>query len=81
MGMLPCRRCLATGLEMTDDANNFLNAPAPCCRPSKARPSRNEPALLPFVLRKVAEVRGQTMEHVAKTTTANACRLFGMNLD
>jgi Tat protein secretion system quality control protein TatD with DNase activity len=47
-------------------------------RPSKARPSRNEPALLPFVLARVAEARGQSAEHVAAVSTANARRLFGL---
>lgn len=47
-------------------------------RPSKRRPQRNEPALLPYVLEAVAAARGQTPEHVAHITTANAKRLFGL---
>ncbi len=37
---------------------------------------RNEPAHLVEVLRVVAEARGQTMQHVAAITTANAERFF-----
>ena len=44
--------------------------------PAKARPSRNEPALLPAVLEAVAAARGQTPGHVAQVTTLNARRLF-----
>jgi Tat protein secretion system quality control protein TatD with DNase activity len=34
---------------------------------------------LPEVVKVVAEARGQTEEHVAKITTANAERFFGLN--
>lgn len=44
--------------------------------PSKARPQRNEPALLPHVLNAVAAARGQLPEHVARVTTENARRFF-----
>ena len=51
-----------------------------CCRPSKLRPHRNEPALLPFVLERVAQARGQTPEHVARITTQNARSFFRLQL-
>ena len=44
--------------------------------PSKARPQRNEPALLPHVLAAVAAARGETPERTAQLTTANARALF-----
>jgi TatD DNase family protein len=37
---------------------------------------RNEPAYVATLAEKVAELRGQTVEHIAKITTANANRLF-----
>jgi TatD DNase family protein len=43
--------------------------------PSKARPQRNEPALLTHVLAAVAAARGEQPEETARQTTANA-RLF-----
>lgn len=46
--------------------------------PSKARPQRNEPALLPYVLQAVAAARGESVEKVARATTDNARRLFGI---
>lgn len=44
--------------------------------PSKSRPQRNEPALLPHVLAAVAAARGETPEQTARITTANARALF-----
>lgn len=47
-------------------------------QPSKARPNRNEPALLPHVLKAVAAARGETEEQVARQTTEAACKFFGL---
>jgi TatD DNase family protein len=47
-------------------------------QPSKARPGRDEPALLPHVLKAVATVRGETEEQAAKQTTDVACKFFGL---
>ena len=44
--------------------------------PSKARPQRNEPALLPHVLAAVAAARVEPPERTAQLTTANARALF-----
>lgn len=40
---------------------------------------RNEPAYLPEILKTIAAARGQTEEHVAAITTANAKRFFGIS--
>ena len=45
----------------------------------KPKTRRNEPAYLAEVLRVVAEARGQSEEHVARITTENAVRFFGLN--
>ena len=44
----------------------------------KPRTRRNEPAHLVEVLKTVAEARGQSEQHVAAITTANAERFFGI---
>lgn len=44
--------------------------------PAKARPNRNEPALLPHVLATVAAALGQSEEEVAKRTTEVAMKFF-----
>ena len=49
-------------------------------KPNKARPGRNEPALLPHVLRAVAAAVGEAEEVVARRTTDNAARFFGIRL-
>jgi TatD DNase family protein len=45
----------------------------------KPKTRRNEPAYLTEVLRVVAEARGQSEEHVARITTENAVRFFGLD--
>ena len=44
----------------------------------KPKSRRNEPAYLPEVLRVVAAARGQTEQHVAEITTANAIEFFAL---
>lgn len=41
---------------------------------------RNEPAFLPAVLEETARCRGEAPDALARTTTANACRFFGLTL-
>jgi TatD DNase family protein len=52
--------------------------PRSCGASNKARPRRNEPALLPHVAAAVAAAKGLTYEEVAAATTANALRVFGL---
>ena len=40
---------------------------------------RNEPALLPFVLNQLAELRGQSPQELGQLCSANAKRLFGFD--
>lgn len=51
-------------------------------RTLQAKPAhrRNEPMYLPLVLDAVARCRGEPPAEVAATTTANACRFFGLTL-
>ncbi|AFY53306.1 Sec-independent protein translocase TatD [Rivularia sp. PCC 7116] len=41
---------------------------------------RNEPSYVRFVAEQVANLRGETLESIAATTTKNACDLFGLKL-
>ena len=58
-------------LLVETDAPYLLPRTAP-----KTQHRRNEPATLPYVVRALAEARGQSEAHVAGITTDNAARLF-----
>lgn len=64
------------------DDRLMIETDAPYLMPRTLRPKpstrRNEPAWLPEVLHVLAEARGQSIEHVAGVTTANAMRFFGL---
>ncbi|NOR35190.1 MAG: hydrolase TatD [Woeseiaceae bacterium] len=64
------------------DDRLLIETDAPYLLPRTIQPKpktrRNEPAYLQEVLRVVAEARGQTEEHVARITTENAIRFFGL---
>lgn len=55
-----------------------IETDAPYLAPTPHRGQRNEPAFLPLVLQRLAEVYGTTPENVAAVTTATARRLFGI---
>ena len=69
-------------VSIIPDDKILIETDAPYLLPRTVRPKpksrRNEPMYLPEVARVVAEARGQTEEHVAKITTANAERFFGL---
>jgi TatD DNase family protein len=52
------------------------DAPFLAPRSMRPRPSRNEPAFLPHVLKALADALGRPADEVATATTANARRLF-----
>jgi TatD DNase family protein len=62
----------------------MLETDAPYLLPRTLQPRprhrRNEPAYLPAVLEETARCRGATATAVARSTTANACRFFGLTL-
>jgi TatD DNase family protein len=70
-------------VSIIPDDKILIETDAPYLLPRTVRPKpksrRNEPMYLPEVARVVAEARGQTEEHVAKITTANAERFFGLS--
>jgi TatD DNase family protein len=44
------------------------------------RGQRNEPSYLPLILQKISEIRDEPAELIAAQTTANALRLFGIEI-
>lgn len=56
-----------------------LETDAPFLAPEPNRGKRNEPAFLPFVAEKLAEVKGLSINETERITTENAQGLFGMD--
>ncbi len=55
----------------------LVETDAPYLTPHPYRGRRNEPSRVRLVAEKLAEVRGSSFGDVAKSTSANACSLFG----
>jgi TatD DNase family protein len=56
----------------------LLETDCPYLPPQQHRGDRNEPAYVPLIAARVAQVRGVSVEEVARFTTAAAERLFGL---
>ena len=55
-----------------------LETDAPYLAPVPFRGKRNESSYLRYVVAKLAEVKGLSVEEVAAATTANAQKIFGI---
>ena len=78
-GMLtyPARDDLRAAVALAPGDRLLLETDSPWLPPQGHRGERNEPCRLPLVLVRLAEVRGETREALAASTTANALALFG----
>ena len=59
----------------------LLETDAPYLSPVPHRGKRNESAYIPIIAQCIADLRGITVEEVARQTTDNAMRLFGLRQD
>jgi TatD DNase family protein len=72
----PIHQC--AGLVPAD--RYLVETDCPFLAPAPRRGKRNEPAFVAAVAARVAELRGETVEEVASTSTRNAARLFDLPL-
>lgn len=57
-----------------------LETDSPYLSPEPNRGQRNSSLNLPYVVEKIAQIKGISTEEVIKATYDNACRVFGLNL-
>jgi TatD DNase family protein len=62
------------------DDRILLETDCPFLSPEPLRGKDNEPSYIVHTARKVAEVKSQSLEHIASVTSANAARVFGLPL-
>lgn len=67
---------LGEAVASIPDDRLLLETDAPFMAPTPFRGKRNEPSYLPAIVLKIAELRGQTPEHICHITTQNAIGLF-----
>ena len=64
--------------KQIDSDRILLETDSPWLAPQRMRVRRNEPSFLPFIAEKVAELRGISVEELARVTTENAKRIFAL---
>jgi len=69
---------MAEALKEIPLENMVLETDAPYLSPVPFRGKRNESSYLKYVTAKLAEVKGVSMEEVARITTENAQKIFGI---
>ena len=69
---------LSATLKEIDLEHLVLETDAPYLSPVPFRGKRNESSYLKYVVAKLAEVKGLSMEEVGRITTKNAQKIFGM---
>ena len=66
--------------KIVPDDRLLIETDCPFLAPVPKRGKRNEPAYVKYVAKKVAELRGITLENLAAQTSKNACELFGFSI-
>ena len=56
----------------------LLETDSPWLTPQKMRGKRNEPAFLPFIAKKIAEIKNVSLKEVETTTTENAKKIYDL---
>lgn len=72
---------IAKVLEKIPMEDIVLETDAPWLTPVPFRGKRNESTYIPVIAEKIAQIKGCTLEEVARITTANAVELFGLEIN
>ena len=75
----PNSRKLHEVAEWTDLNKILLETDSPWLAPQNKRGRRNEPAFLPFIAKKIAELKGISADDLAAATTKNAKEIFQLS--
>lgn len=75
----PNSRKLHEVAEWTDLNKILLETDSPWLAPQNKRGRRNEPAFLPFIAKKIAELKGISADDLAAATTKNAKDIFQLS--
>ncbi len=67
---------LQSVVEQTQLEHLVLETDAPWLTPVPNRGKRNEPAYIPLIAQKIAEIKGVSLQEVADTTSRNGRRMF-----
>jgi len=65
-------------LKRIELSEMLLETDAPYLAPNPHKSERNEPAFLPYIAAKIAEIKGVSVEEVVEITSANAKKLFAL---
>ena len=72
----PNARKLHEIAKWTDLKKLLLETDSPWLAPQDMRGKRNEPAFLPFIARKIANLKGISIDELAEATTENTKEIF-----
>ena len=64
--------------QQVPEDRHLVETDCPFLSPVPRRGKRNEPAMVRHVAERVAELRGQSLEQVARSSSANASKLFAL---
>ena len=68
-------------LELCPLERILIETDSPYLSPVPMRGKRNDSGNLPYIMDKIAEIKGLSHETVAAASLANGCRLFGLELE
>jgi len=75
----PNARRLHEAAKMIDVNKILLETDSPWLAPQEVRGKRNEPAFLPFIAKRMADLKGISMDKLAEATTKNARDAFQLS--